>query len=69
MEQEKQLFSTKKAAEYLGMTRGGLWYHIQKKHIFPWKVGQSLVFTKAQLDEFNASRRPPGRPKSTQEED
>ena len=65
---EKQMFSTKDAAAYLEMTVAGLWYHIQLKHISPQKIGATLVFTKAQLDEFNASRRPPGRPKSVQEE-
>ena len=66
---ENQLFSTKEAAAYLELTVSGLWYHILHKHIFPWKIGATLVFTKAQLDEFNANRRPVGRPKSTQEDD
>lgn len=65
---EKQLFSTKEAAKYLGLHRQTIWYHITNKHIFPAKVGNSRVFTRAQLDEFNATRRKPGRPRAVQEE-
>lgn len=65
---ETQLFSTKDAAVYLGLSRQGLWYHITNKHIFPWKIGNSLVFTQAQLEKFDATRRGPGRPKIVKEE-
>lgn len=66
---EQQLFGTKDAAVYLDLTRQGLWYHITNEHIFPTKVGSSLVFTRAQLDEFQATRRKPGRPKAVEETD
>jgi len=58
-----QLFSTKEAAEYLDMTVRGVWYHIRHGHLAPVKVGNTLVFTKDQLDHFQLTRRPPGRPK------
>jgi len=57
-----RLYSTKEAAAYLDMTIQGVWYHIQHGHLAPEKVGKTLVFTQAQLDEFQALRRPAGRP-------
>lgn len=66
---EQQLFGTKDATEYLGLSVQGIWYHITNEHIFPTKVGNSLVFTRAQLDEFQATRRKPGRPKAVKETD
>ena len=63
MDDELELFSTKEAADYLGVAVTTL-----KKHLYvtkllapPKKVGQALVFTRAQLDEFQARRRPVGR--------
>lgn len=61
------LFSTSEASEYLEMTTSGLWYHIKHDHLMPAKVGKTLVFTKEQLDEFQAHRRPAGRPKKETE--
>lgn len=60
-----KLYSTKTAAEYLGLTESALKYHVyQGGNIKPQKIGHSLVFTQAQLDEFQSNRRPQGRPRS-----
>ncbi len=60
-----QLYSTKEAAEYLGLSESALKYHIYiAKDLKPQKVGACLIFTQDQLDEFTKTRRPPGRPKS-----
>jgi hypothetical protein len=58
-----KLYNTKEAAHELGITVAGLWYHIQAGNITPTKVGKTLIFTRAQLDEFQANRKPAGRPK------
>jgi len=60
-------YGTVQAAEHLGMSLPALKYHIYKGHIQYRKIGHSLIFTQAQLDEFNRTRRPPGRPRTTQE--
>ena len=65
----KNLYSTHEAAEYLSLSVSAIKYHVHLAGtLHPEKVGNSLVFTKAQLDEFAANKRPPGRPK-TQKED
>ena len=52
------------AAKYLGKARhwknpiSSLKYHVYAGNIKPQLVGHSLVFTKQQLDEFLAARRP-----------
>jgi len=53
-----KIYSTKQAAEYIGITVQGMWYHIQAGHIVPQKAGKTLVFTQDQLDELQASRTP-----------
>lgn len=58
----EKLYSTKEAAAELGMTIAGIWYHIQRAHLTPNKVGNVLVFTQTQLDTFKATRKPAGRP-------
>lgn len=59
-----KLYSTTQAATYLGLTVSTLKYHIHEaENIKPRKVGNSLVFTQQQLDEFQANRRPQGRPR------
>lgn len=60
----KDLFSTSEAAEYLGMTVRGVWYHIRCGHLTPAKIGKTLVFTRGQLEQFQLTRRPAGRPKT-----
>ena len=60
-----KLYSTKEAAQELGMTVAGIWYHIQTGNIAPTKVGRTLVFTQAILDSFQATRKPAGRPKKS----
>lgn len=57
-----ELYGTKEAAEYLGLTIDGFKYHLRHKHLTGQKIGRTLVFTKEELDEFKKRRRPPGRP-------
>ena len=60
----KQFFSTNEAAEYLDLVPATLRYHIyQAKDLTGQILGNSLLFTREQLDEFKANKRPPGRPK------
>lgn len=61
----RQVFSTADAADYLGMAVITLKKHIHdKKDITGEIVGNSLVFTRQQLDDFYTTpRRPVGRPR------
>ena len=58
------LYSTREAAEYLGVAFSTIKYFIYtKKTLHPLRmIGRSLVFTQKQLDDFQANRRKPGRP-------
>ena len=59
-----KLYSTKQAAEYIGISLPTLKYHLYiAKNLSAPKVGNSLVFTQEMLDEFKANRRGPGRPR------
>lgn len=61
-----ELYSLVEAAEYLGIVPGTLKQHVyEAKTIEPQKVGNSLVFTKEQLDNFQKNRRRRGRPRGT----
>lgn len=63
-----KLYSTAEAAEYLGLSLAAMKYHTHiAENLRPQKVGHSLVFTQAQLDEFLATRRKPGRPRKEKE--
>ena len=57
-----KLFSTDEAAAQLGLTASTIKYHYKLGNIKGTKIGHSLVFTQAQIDSFNASRRRVGRP-------
>lgn len=60
----EQLFSTKEAAEYLGVSVSTVRYHIYEiKTLKGQRVGNSLVFTKEVLDEFKKNKRPARRPR------
>lgn len=62
------LYTMEDAAGYLGLSLSALKYHVHlADNLTPAKLGNTLVFTQAQLDEFQASRRPQGRPKPTEE--
>lgn len=57
-----KLYSTREAAEYLGLSIPGLKYHLyQARDLTPQKVGKTLVFTCSELDRFRQSRRQPRR--------
>lgn len=54
---EQQLFSTSAAAQYLGVTEISVKKYVHESgRLTPVKVGQSLVFTKDQLDAFKRER-------------
>ena len=62
------LYSTREAAEYLGISLSALKYHVHTvANLTPQKVGHSLVFTQEQLDQFQETRRGPGRPRLEEE--
>ena len=62
--QTKEIYSTKEAAEYLGLSVQGIKHHIYTSgDLVPdAKIGRNLVFTKATLDNFESQKRTPGRP-------
>lgn len=61
---DKPFYSTAEAAEYLGLSLSALKYHIHvAKNLTGHLVGNSLVFTQEELDEFKRNKRPQGRPK------
>ncbi|NIV38007.1 MAG: helix-turn-helix domain-containing protein [Anaerolineae bacterium] len=64
---EKQFFSTEEAAEYLGLAVATVKYHIyESKALAPdATIGRTLMFTRDTLDQFQATRRKPGRPPAT----
>lgn len=64
---EKQIYSTREAAEYLGVSFDTMKYYIHyAKTIEGERMGNSLMFTRSQLDEFHATKRSSGRPKKSQ---
>ena len=60
MTEVTELMGTAAAAAYLDMPIATLKYHVTKGHIRPLKIGRTLLFTAAQLDEFAAQPRRPG---------
>lgn len=65
----EEFFSTKQAAEYLGIKVETVKYHIYtSKYLKPIKLGpRTLVFTKEMLDEFKRTVPDPGKPKKPEE--
>ncbi len=60
----KQFFSTNEAAKYLSLSIPTIKYHLYKsKKLSAQMFGNSLMFTRGQLDEFKVIPRPVGRPK------
>ena len=62
--EELDIFTVQTAAEYLGMVPTALMYHVHKPNpnLTGRKVGNTMLFTKEELDDFQKTRRPPGRP-------
>lgn len=58
-----KLYSTRLAAEYLGISLAAMKQHIIRGNIAPELVGDRRVFRQEQLDEFKNNRRSPGRPR------
>lgn len=64
----KQTFSTREAAVYLGLSFSTMKYYVHYvKRIKGQKMGNSLMFTRDQLDEFKANMRAAGRPKTVKD--
>ena len=64
------LYGTAEAAIYLRVKPETIKYHVYiTKRLCPQLVGKSLVFTQAQLDCFQATRRGPGRPRKETRDD
>ncbi len=64
----KQVFSTNEAAVYLDLTIPTIKYHLYRsKKLSGQMFGNSLMFTRDQLDEFKSIPRPVGRPKIIKE--
>jgi predicted ArsR family transcriptional regulator len=61
------LFSTKEAADYLGLSEAALKYHIYHGNIDYEHKGNSLIFTRQQLEQFKRERRKQGRPQKSHE--
>ncbi len=62
----KQIFSTQEAAGYLKLSVASVKYHLyHAKDLKGEMFGNSLMFTKDQLDHFQVNKRPPGRPKTS----
>jgi hypothetical protein len=65
---QKAFYSTAEAAEYLGLSVAALKYHIHvAENIKGHLIGNSLMFTQEQLDEFKRTKRPQGRPPKEEE--
>ncbi len=62
----KQFFSTKEAAKYLALSVASIYYHLyQARDLKGQMWGNSLMFTKDQLDYFQDNKRSSGRPKAS----
>lgn len=60
---QNQLFSTQEAAKLLDMTVDGIKYHVHRsKQLKGQRFGNSLVFTREELEQFQQQRKPAGRP-------
>ena len=59
------VFTTKEAAAYLGMTVRGVEYHVfEARDLRPDRiVGTVAIYSKETLDDFQKRRRKPGRPR------
>lgn len=61
------LFSVAEAAEYLGLSRRGIQWHVYNTKLLQGtKVGKTLVFTRQELDDFRSKKPKPG-PKPQEE--
>lgn len=58
-----ELYGTREAAEYLGLSVPTVKYHVKQGNLKKVLVGHSLVFTKVELDRFRKEKRPAHRPK------
>lgn len=57
-------YTTKQAAEYLGLSHVRVWQLIQKKRLHAEKFGRDWIITEAELVRFKQLDRPPHRPKA-----
>jgi len=61
----KDLYTVEQAADYLGLALATVQYHIYKsQELMPMRrIGKTMVFTRAILDDFKQRKRPAHRPK------
>lgn len=57
------IYSTQEAADFLGLSLSAVKKHVHQGHLVPRLIGRTYIFTRAQLEEFQRNRRPPGRPR------
>lgn len=62
---EGEIFNSKQAAEYLGVALRTISYHVEKGNLRCVPISETYrIFTKNQLDAFQANRRSVGRPRT-----
>jgi excisionase family DNA binding protein len=62
MSQLPDIYTVEQAAQYLGLTRRGIKYHLYESGYLSGKtLGHTIVFTRAELDAFKARNLKPGR--------
>ena len=60
----KQFFTTNEAAKYLSLSVPTIKYHRYTSRMLSGRMfGNSWMYTRKELDEFKANKRPAGRPK------
>lgn len=58
----RDVYTSETAADYLGITKDGVNYHQKKGHLVGRLLGHTRIYTKDELDHFNAHRKSAGRP-------
>ncbi len=63
MKKEKlDLFSISDAAQFLGVSVPTIKYHVKQGNLTGRHVGHSRIFTRSELEKFQANRKPAHRP-------
>jgi len=63
-EQEVNVYTAAQVAEKTGLSKSYVNKAVERKQLRGKWMGNQLVFTTAQINNWMANRRPPGRPKS-----
>lgn len=59
------VFTTREAAEYLGLAEDTVRQYVNRGVIFAKKAGNMNLVTKSECDRYKRDRRPPGNPNLT----